>query len=158
MKAVSAKIDITLDRPRYTLPGAYTGHPEALLLDPPNVSSSRSTRAAWKFSNDGAHRMVFVTYDLNLPDRPQPRFCENAWKKEYGIPPAYLVLLARTTTRCLCRPTPTYYYYGAWLADKIYAGIRSDREERGRPGGSAFRIRPRRHRLRCTGATFADGR
>jgi len=55
MKAGTAKVDITPDRPRYTLPGAYTGHPETLLLDPPSVYhpvharclTSMMARAVW---------------------------------------------------------------------------------------------------------------
>ncbi len=61
MKAGTAKVDITPDRPRYTLPGAYTGHPEALLLDPPSVYHPVHARCLTLY--DGARRMVFVTYD-----------------------------------------------------------------------------------------------
>ena len=151
MKAGTAKIDITPDRPRYTLPGAYTGHPEALLLDPPNVYHPVHARCLTLY--DGAHRMVFVTYDLNCLDYATPILRERLEKD--GIPPAYLVLLGTHNHQVPMQTIPTNYDYGAWLADKIYAGIKEAIAKEDGPVDLHFGF-GHGYWLRCTGATFAD--
>src|ERR1035441_7614197 len=83
MKAGTAKVDITPDRPRYDV--------EKVLIDPPTVYHPVHARCLTL--HDGARRMVFVTYDLNCLDYATPILRERV-EKELGIPPAYLVLLA----------------------------------------------------------------
>jgi len=151
MKAGTAKVDITPDRPRYTLPGAYTGHPEALLLDPPNAYHPVHARCLTL--NDGARRMVFVTYDLNCLDYATAILRERLEKD--GIPPAYLVLMATHNHQVPMQTIPTNYDYGAWLADKIYAGIKEAINKEDGPVDLHFGF-GHGYWLRCTGATFCD--
>ncbi len=121
MKAGTAKVDITPDRPRYTLPGAYRGNPAAVLLDPPTVYHPVHARCL--SLNDGARRLVFVTYDLNCLDYATPILRERL-ENELGIPPAYLILLATHNHQVPLQTIPSNYDYGAWLAEKIFAGIK----------------------------------
>jgi hypothetical protein len=121
MKAGTARVDVTPDRPLLTPPGAYDGHPEALLVDPPARYHSLDARCLSLF--DGARRMILVTYDFNCLDYATPILRERV-ERELGIPPAYLVLLATHNHQAPMQTIPSNYEYGAWLAEKIFGGIK----------------------------------
>src|ERR1017187_10720265 len=98
MKAGTAKVDITPDRPRLDV--------EKVLIDPPTVYHPVHARCL--SLNDGARRMVFVTYDLNCLDYATPILRERV-EKELGITPAYLVLLATHNHQVPMQTIPTNY-------------------------------------------------
>ena len=152
LKAGTAKVDITPDRPRYTLPGGYRGHPESLLLDPPTAYHRVNARCLTL--NDGARRMVFVTYDLNCLDYATPILRERV-ENELGIAPAYLVLLATHNHQVPMQTIPSNYDYGAWLAEKIFAGIKEAISKEDGPVELHFGF-GHGYWLRASGAAHAD--
>jgi hypothetical protein len=113
MKAGTAKVDITPDRPRVSVHGK--------MVDPPTVHHRVHARVL--ILNDGARRMAFVTYDLNCLDYATPILRERV-ENELGITPAYLILLATHNHDVPMQTVPSNYDYGAWLAEKIFGAIK----------------------------------
>ena len=113
MKAGTSKVDVTPTKARYDV--------EKQLIDPPRVYHPVFARCLTL--NDGAHRMVFVTYDFNCLDYATPILRERL-EKELGITPAYLILLATHNHQVPMQTIPSNYDYGEWLAEKIYGGIK----------------------------------
>src|ERR1700747_3366959 len=83
LRAGTAKIDITPDRPRLCASGDKP--------DPPVAYARLHSRVLTLY--DGAKRIVFLNYDLNCLDVATPILRERV-ERELGIPPSYLVLLA----------------------------------------------------------------
>src|SRR6266478_4939493 len=83
LKAGTAKIDITPDRPRICASGDKP--------DPPAAYARLHSRVLTLF--DGTRRIVIVNYDLNCLDVATPILRERV-ERELGVPPSYLVLLA----------------------------------------------------------------
>src|SRR6185295_16415438 len=83
LRAGTAKIDITPDRPRICASGDKP--------DPPDAYARLHSRILTVA--DGPRRIVFINYDLNCLDVATPILRERA-ERELGIAPAYLVLLA----------------------------------------------------------------
>jgi neutral ceramidase len=69
--------------------------------------------------NDGAKRLVIVTYDLNCLDVATPVLRVRC-RDELGIDPAYLVLLATHNHAAPIQIVPDNFDYGLWLADRIF--------------------------------------
>lgn len=113
MKAGTAKVDITPDKPRYCV--------NSQLLDPPAVYHPVHARVLTLF--DGVKRIVFVTYDLNCLDYATPILRERV-ENELGIPPAFLILLATHNHQVPMQTIPSNFDYGRWLAEQIFAGIK----------------------------------
>ena len=113
MKAGTAKVEITPNEPRYDC--------EKVLIDPPTVYHPVHARCL--SLNDGARRMVFVTYDLNCLDYATPILRERV-EKELGIPPAYLVLLASHNHQVPMQTIASNFDYGELLAEKIFGAIK----------------------------------
>jgi len=73
--------------------------------------------------DDGAHRMVIVTYDLNCLDVATP-IIRSRCLHELGIDPAYLLLLATHNHDAPIQIVPSNFDYGRLLADKIFSLIK----------------------------------
>ena len=144
MKAGTSKVDITPDRARYDV--------EKVLIDPPTVYHPVHARCLTL--NDGARRMVFVTYDLNCLDYATPILRERV-EKELGIPPAYLVLLATHNHQVPMQTIATNFDYGDWLAEKIFAGIKDAIAREDGPVDLHFGF-GHAYWLRASGAAHAD--
>lgn len=72
--------------------------------------------------NDGAHRLVIVTYDLNCLDVATP-ILRQRLRDELGIGPEYFIPLA---THNHCAPiqiVPDNFAYGRWLAERSFSLI-----------------------------------
>src|SRR5690349_913698 len=106
MKAGTAKVDVTPNKARYDV--------EKQLIDPPQVYHRVHARVLTL--NDGARRMVFVTYDFNCLDYATPILRERL-EKDFGITPAYLILLATHNHQVPMQIIPSNYDYGEWLAE-----------------------------------------
>lgn len=113
MKAGTAKVDVTPDRARYDV--------EKMLIDPPQAYHPVHARCLTL--NDGARRLVFVTYDFNCLDYATPILRERV-EKELGIAPAYLILLATHNHQVPMQIIPSNFDYGEWLAEKIFGAIK----------------------------------
>ena len=72
--------------------------------------------------DDGAKKLVIVTYDLNCLDVATP-ILRSRVLHELGIDPAYLLLLATHNHDGPIQIVPGNFDYGRWLADKIFALI-----------------------------------
>lgn len=72
--------------------------------------------------DDGAHKLVIVTYDLNCLDVATPIVRSRA-RHELGIEPAYLLLLATHNHAAPIQIVPANFAYGRWLADRIFGLI-----------------------------------
>jgi hypothetical protein len=112
LKAGTAKIDITPDRPRICASGDKP--------DPPAAYARLHSRVLTLF--DGTRRIVIVNYDLNCLDVATPILRERV-ERELGIPPAYLVLLATHNHQGPIQIAADNFDYGRELAEKIFAGI-----------------------------------
>src|SRR5690242_1780930 len=113
LKAGTAKIDITPDRPRLCASGDKP--------DPPVAYARLHSRVLTL--HDGARRIVFVNYDLNCLDVATPILRERV-ERELGIAPAYLVLLATHNHQGPIQIVADNFDYGRELADKIFGAIR----------------------------------
>jgi hypothetical protein len=113
LRAGTAKIDITPDRPRLCASGDKP--------DPPDAYARLHSRVLTLF--DGTRRMVFVNYDLNCLDVATPILRERV-ESELGIPPAYLVLLATHNHQGPIQIASDNFDYGRELAEKIFGAIR----------------------------------
>jgi len=112
LKAGTAKIDITPDRPRICASGDKP--------DPPAAYARLHSRVLTLF--DGTRRIVIVNYDLNCLDVATPILRERV-ERELGIPPAYLVLLATHNHQGPIQIAADNFDYGGELAEKIFVGI-----------------------------------
>jgi hypothetical protein len=112
LKAGTAKIDITPDRPRICASGDKP--------DPPAAYARLHSRVLTLF--DGTRRIVIVNYDLNCLDVATPILRDRV-ERELGIPPAYLVLLATHNHQGPIQIAADNFDYGRELAEKILAGI-----------------------------------
>jgi len=112
LKAGTAKIDITPDRPRICASGDKP--------DPPAAYARLHSRVLTLF--DGTRRIVIVNYDLNCLDVATPILRERV-ERELGISPAYLVLLATHNHQGPIQIAADNFDYGGELAEKIFAGI-----------------------------------
>src|ERR1700682_557871 len=114
LRAGTAKVDITPDRPRICASGDKP--------DPPAAYARLHSRILTV--SDGARRVVFVNYDLNCLDVATPILRERA-ERELDISPAYLVLLATHNHQGPIQIAAEHFDYGRELAEKIFAGIRN---------------------------------
>jgi len=114
LKAGTAKIDITPDRPRLCASGDKP--------DPPIAYARLHSRVLTLF--DGARRIVFVNYDLNCLDVATPILRERV-ERELGVPPAYLALLATHNHQGPIQIAASNFDYGRELAEKIFGTIRT---------------------------------
>lgn len=113
MKAGTAKVDVSPTKSHVCA--------NARKPDPPVVYHPIHARCL--SLNDGARRMVFVTYDFNCLDVATPILRERV-ENELGIPPAYLILLATHNHQAPIQIVPENFEYGRWLADKIFGLIK----------------------------------
>ena len=72
--------------------------------------------------DDGTHKMVFVTYDLNCLDVATP-ILRSRVLHELGIDPAYLIMMATHNHAAPIQINPKNFDYGRWLADRIFGLI-----------------------------------
>src|SRR5712692_362563 len=112
LKAGTARIDITPDRPRLCASGDKP--------DPPDAYARLHSRVLTLF--DGSRRIVVVNYDLNCLDVATPILRERV-ERELGIPPAYLVLLATHNHQGPIQIAASNFDYGRELAEKIFGAI-----------------------------------
>jgi hypothetical protein len=127
MKAGVAKVDVTPTRAHVCANGRKP--------DPPTAYHPIHARCL--SLNDGARRMVFVTYDFNCLDVATPILRERV-ERELGIPPAYLVLLATHNHQSPIQIVPDNFEYGRWLAEKIYGLIKDAIAKEDGPAGLHF--------------------
>jgi neutral ceramidase len=113
LKAGTAKIDITPDRPRFCASGDKP--------DPPVAYARLHSRVLTLF--DGARRIVFVNYDLNCLDVATPILRERV-EQELHVTPEYLVLLATHNHQGPIQIAAENFDYGRDLAEKIFGAIR----------------------------------
>ncbi|HUT52483.1 MAG TPA: hypothetical protein VM658_03745 [bacterium] len=73
--------------------------------------------------DDGAKKLVIVTYDLNCLDVATP-ILRSRCLHELGISPEYLVLLATHNHAAPIQIVPDNFDYGRWLAERIFALIK----------------------------------
>ena len=69
--------------------------------------------------NDGRTRLAIVTYDLNCLDVATP-ILRSRCRKELGIDPSRLLLLATHNHAAPIQIVPGNFAYGRWLADRIF--------------------------------------
>ena len=69
--------------------------------------------------NDGQTRLAIVTYDLNCLDVATP-ILRARCRKELGIDPARLVLLATHNHAAPIQIVPGNFQYGRWLAERLF--------------------------------------
>jgi hypothetical protein len=113
LKAGTAKIDITPDRPRLCASGDKP--------DPPIAYARLHSRILTLF--DGARRIIFVNYDLNCLDVATPILRERV-EQELHVPPDYLVLLATHNHQGPIQIAAENFDYGSELAERIFGAIR----------------------------------
>lgn len=113
LKAGTARIDITPDRPRLCASGDKP--------DPPAAYARLHSRCLTLF--DGTRRLVILNYDLNCLDVATPILRERV-ERELGIPPAYLVLLATHNHQGPIQIAADNFDYGRELAEKMFGMIR----------------------------------
>lgn len=73
--------------------------------------------------NDGSHRLIIVTYDLNCLDVATPILRARVLH-ELGIDPAYLLLMATHNHDAPIQIVPANFDYGRELADQIFGLIK----------------------------------
>ena len=73
--------------------------------------------------NDGLHRLVIITYDLNCLDVATP-ILRARLAKEMGIESKYLILLATHNHNAPIQIIPENFDYGRWLADTLVDLVR----------------------------------
>ncbi len=123
MKAGTAKAVIT--------PEDYQSNPRIAVMGGPLNGLNRDIYARALVLDDGANRLVIVTYDLNCLDVATP-ILRVRCRDELGIDPAYLVLLATHNHAAPIQIVPDNFDYGQWLADRIFDLIKEAVEkERG---------------------------
>lgn len=144
MKAGTAKVDVTPDRARYDV--------EKQLIDPPKAYHPVHARCLTL--NDGARRMVFVTYDFNCLDYATPILRERV-EKELGVTPAYLVLLATHNHQVPMQIIPSNFDYGEWLAEKIFGAIKEAISKEDGPVELQFGF-GHEYRIRSSGRAATD--
>ncbi len=113
MKAGTARVDITPDRPRLCASGDRP--------DSPRAYHPISARCLTLF--DGRRRMAIVNYELNCLDVATPILRERV-ERELGIEPAYLLLLATHNHQGPIQIVAENFDYGRELAEKIFGAIR----------------------------------
>ena len=113
MKAGTARVDVTPDRPRFCASGDKP--------DPPRAYAPLVSRCMTLF--DGTRRMAIVNYPFNALDVATPILRERC-EAELGIPPAYLVLLATHNHQSPIQIIRENFDYGRELAEKIFGAIR----------------------------------
>ncbi|HKW99314.1 MAG TPA: hypothetical protein VJN43_16360 [Bryobacteraceae bacterium] len=113
IKAGTARIDITPDRPRLCASGDKP--------DPPVAYARLHSRCLTLF--DGTRRLVILNYDLNCLDVATPILRERV-ERELGIAPAYLVLLATHNHQGPIQIAADNFDYGRELAEKMFGMIR----------------------------------
>ena len=69
--------------------------------------------------NDGANRLVFVTYDLNCLDVATPILRQRV-NRELGIPSSHLILLATHNHNAPIQINPDNFAYGRQLAGQMF--------------------------------------
>jgi neutral ceramidase len=69
--------------------------------------------------DDGIHKMVIVTYDLNCLDVATP-ILRSRVLHELGIAPAFLIMMATHNHAAPIQIVPKNFDYGRWLADRIF--------------------------------------
>ena len=72
--------------------------------------------------NDGASRLVFVTYDLNCLDVATPILRQRV-RRELGIDPSHLILLATHNHNAPIQINPNNVTYGRRLAEQMFSLI-----------------------------------
>jgi neutral ceramidase len=82
--------------------------------------------------DDGAHKIVFVTYDLNCLDVATPIIRSRALH-ELGIGPAYLIMMATHNHAAPIQINPKNFDYGRWLAGRIFGLIQDAIKDEGGP-------------------------
>lgn len=112
MLAGTARVDVTPNTSRVCANGRKP--------DPP--AAYHPIHARCLSLNDGARRMVFVTYDFNCLDVATPILRERV-ERELNIAPAYLILLGTHNHQAPIQIVPDNFEYGRWLAEKIYGLI-----------------------------------
>lgn len=110
MKAGVAKAAITNDKPRVMVNGNVS---EGVMDD---------IFARVLVLDDGAGRLVFVTYDLNCLD-VGTAILRRRVRDELGIDPARLILLATHNHSAPIQIVPDNFDYGRYLADTIFGLI-----------------------------------
>jgi hypothetical protein len=144
MKAGVAKADVTPTKPHVCANGRKP--------DPPVVYHPIHARCL--SLNDGARRMVFVTYDFNCLDVATPILRERV-ERELGIPPAYLVLLATHNHQSPIQIVPDNFEYGRWLAEKIFTLIQEAISKEDGPADIHFGF-GHGYFIRASGSAHAD--
>jgi hypothetical protein len=114
MKAGTAKVDVTPDRP---LICAADGK------KPATIKPYHPIHARCLTLNDGRRRIVFVTYDFNCLDVATPILRERC-ERELGVGPEYLILLATHNHQAPIQIVPENFEYGRWLAENIFGIIK----------------------------------
>lgn len=69
--------------------------------------------------NDGASRLVVLTYDLNCLDVATPILRKRV-RDELGIAPSHLILLATHNHSAPIQIVPDNFDYGRWLASRMF--------------------------------------
>lgn len=87
--------------------------------------------------NDGNGRLLIVTYDLNCLDVATPILRSRA-KKELGLDPSRLILLATHNHNGPIQIVPDNFNYGNWLADAIFELIQEAIRDEGGPASVSF--------------------
>src|SRR5687767_14651620 len=103
MKAGTAIVDVTPDKARVCANGQKP--------DPKNVYHPIHARCLTL--NDGAKRMVIVTYDFNCLDVATPILREEL-ENEIGLAPSHLVLLGTHNHQSPIQIVPDNFDYGRW--------------------------------------------
>lgn len=109
LSAGTAKVSIT--------PPVEDGN--ILVMGVPPTGMSKEIFARALVLNDGSHRLVFITYDLNCLDVATP-ILRKRCRDELGIEASHLILLG---THNHCAPiqiVPRNFAYGRQLADKLF--------------------------------------
>ncbi len=93
--------------------------PRVLVNGPLSEGVNKDIHARALTLNDGENRLVIVTYDLNCLDVATP-FLRVRVKKELGLDPSHLILLATHNHNGPIQINPKNFDYGRWLADRIF--------------------------------------
>jgi hypothetical protein len=112
MNVGTGRADVTPDRPRMCASGDTP--------NPPRAYARLISRAMTLF--DGSRRMAIVNYPFNCLDVATPILRERC-KRELGIGPEYLVLLATHNHQGPIQIVRGNFDYGRELADKIFGAI-----------------------------------
>lgn len=104
--------------------------------------------------DDGAGRLVFVTYDLNCLDVATP-ILRKRCHDELGLDPARLILLATHNHAAPIQIVPANFAYGRWLADKLFSMIQQAIAAEQGPANISFAMGPA-YLVRAIGNAPAD--